>query len=66
VFVQHKLPLAWCPKYRKPILEEPKVKVFLEDRMHTIADAKEYEILEIRLCQTIYTYSFRLHLLKPL
>ena len=41
--------LIWCPKYRKPILAEPKVKTFLEDQMHTIADAKEYEILELQI-----------------
>ncbi|MCJ7637794.1 MAG: IS200/IS605 family transposase, partial [Nitrososphaeraceae archaeon] len=41
--------LIWCPKYRKPILAEPKVKTFLEDQMHTIADAKEYEILELQV-----------------
>lgn len=36
--------LVWCPKYRKPILEEPKVKEFLEDQIHTIAETKNYEV----------------------
>ncbi|PWB51757.1 MAG: hypothetical protein C3F06_10115 [Candidatus Methanoperedenaceae archaeon] len=31
---------------QKPILAEPGVKTFLEDQIHTIADAKEYEIIE--------------------
>ncbi len=41
--------LVSCPKYRKPILEEPNVKTFLEDQMHTIADTKSYEILELQI-----------------
>ncbi len=40
---------VWCPKYRKPILEELKVKTFLEDQMHTIADTKGYQILELQI-----------------
>jgi putative transposase len=41
--------LVWCPKYRKPILKEPKVKTFLEDQVHTIANTKGYEILELQI-----------------
>lgn len=40
---------VWCPKYRKPILEEPRVKEFLEDQIHTIAETKEHEILALEV-----------------
>jgi len=33
----------WCPKYRKPILEEVGIKEFLEDQIYTIAATKECE-----------------------
>ena len=38
-----------CPKYRKPILEEPRVKEFLEDQIHTIAETMEQEILALEV-----------------
>lgn len=41
--------LVWCPKYRKPILEDPKVKEFLEDQIHTIAETKDYEVLALEV-----------------
>ncbi len=39
----------WCPKYRKPILEEPGLKEFLEDQIQTIAATKEWEILALEI-----------------
>ena len=41
--------LVWCPKYRKPILEEAKVKEFLEDQIATIAETKEYVVLALEV-----------------
>jgi putative transposase len=41
--------LVWCPRYRKPILEEPRVKEFLEDQIATIADTKGYEVLALEV-----------------
>jgi putative transposase len=41
--------IVWCPKYRKPILEDKRVKEFLEDQMHTIAETKDYEMLELKV-----------------
>ena len=41
--------LVWCPKYRKPILEEPTVKEFLEDQIATIAEAKGYMVLALEV-----------------
>jgi putative transposase len=41
--------LVWCPKYRKPILEKPEVKQFLEDQIHTIAATKNYEVLALEI-----------------
>ena len=40
---------VWCPRYRKPILEEPRVKEFLEDQIATIADTKGYEVLALEV-----------------
>lgn len=40
--------IVWCPKYRKEILTG-KVKVFLEDQIQTIAETKEWEILELQV-----------------
>jgi putative transposase len=39
----------WCPKYRKPILEEAGIKEFLEDQIHTIAATKECEVLALEV-----------------
>lgn len=39
---------VWCPKHRKPILVG-KVKDFLEEQLHTIAETKGYEILELKV-----------------
>lgn len=41
--------LVWCPKYRKPILEEANVKEFLKDQIHTIAATKECEVLALEV-----------------
>jgi len=41
--------LVWCPKYCKPILENKKVKEFLEDQIHTIAKTKDYEVLALEV-----------------
>lgn len=41
--------LIWCPKYRKPILEKPEVKQFLEDQIYTIAAAKSFEVLTLEI-----------------
>jgi len=41
--------LVWCPKYRKPILKETRVKEFLEDQIYTIAATKECEILALEV-----------------
>lgn len=40
---------VWCPKYRKPILEDQRVKEFLEDQIRTIAETKGYSILELKI-----------------
>lgn len=40
--------IVWCPKYRKPILTG-KVKTFIEDQLETIAQTKEYKILESKV-----------------
>ncbi len=39
----------WCPKYRKPILEEAGIKEFLEDQIHTIAATKECKVLALEV-----------------
>ncbi len=49
----------WCPKYRKPILEEAGVKEFLEDQIHTIAATKECEVLALEVMPDIFTSSFQ-------
>ena len=41
--------LVWCPKYRKPILEKPEVKQFLEEQIHTIAATKDFEVLALEV-----------------
>jgi putative transposase len=41
--------LVWCPKYRKPILEKPEVKQFLEEQIHTIAATKGFEVLALEV-----------------
>jgi len=41
--------LVWCPKYRKPILEKPEVKQFLEEQIHTIAATKGFEVLALEI-----------------
>ena len=41
--------LVWCPKYRKPILGEAKVKAFLEDQIATFAETKGYEVLALEV-----------------
>jgi putative transposase len=41
--------LVWCPKYRKPILENPEVKQFLEEQIHTIAATKGFEVLALEV-----------------
>jgi len=41
--------LVWCPKYRKPILETPEVKQFLEEQIHTIATTKGFEVLALEV-----------------
>ena len=40
---------VWCPKYRKPVLEERGVKEFLEDQVHTIAATKDCEVLALEV-----------------
>ena len=40
--------IALYPKYRKPILTG-KVKTFVEDQLETIAQTKEYKILEAKV-----------------
>ncbi len=39
----------WCPRYRKPILEEAGIKEFLEDQIYTIAATKECEVLVLEV-----------------
>jgi putative transposase len=39
----------WCPKYKKPILEEAGIKEFLEDQIYTIAATKEWEVLALKV-----------------
>ena len=39
----------WCPKYRKPILEELGIKEFLEDQIYTIAATKDCEVLALEV-----------------
>ena len=39
--------LVWCLKYGKPILEEIKVKAFIEDQIATIAETKGHEVLAL-------------------
>jgi len=41
--------LIWCPKYRKPILEKPEVKQFLEEQIYTIAATKGFEVLALEV-----------------
>ena len=41
--------LVWCPKYRKPILEKPEVKQFLEEQIYTIAATKGFEVLALEV-----------------
>ncbi len=41
--------LVWCPRYRKPILEEAEVKWFLEDQIYTIAATRECEVLALEV-----------------
>jgi putative transposase len=41
--------LVWCPKHRKPILEEPEVKQFLEEQIYTIAATKGFEVLALEV-----------------
>lgn len=41
--------MVWCQKYRKPILEDPKVKEFLGDQITTIAETKECEVLALEV-----------------
>lgn len=41
--------LVWCPKYRKPILEKPEIKQFLEDQIRTIAATKGFEVLALEI-----------------
>lgn len=40
--------IVWCPKYRKKVLEG-KIKEFIEDQIHTIAETKNYEVLELQV-----------------
>jgi putative transposase len=40
--------IVWCSKYRKAILTG-EVKQFLEEQLETIAETKEYKILEMRV-----------------
>ena len=40
--------IVWCPKYRKAILTD-KVKQFLEEQLETIAETKNYKLLEMRV-----------------
>lgn len=39
---------VWCPKYRKAVLVD-EVKTYLEECLATIADAKGYTILELKV-----------------
>ncbi len=39
----------WCPKYRKPILEEAGIKEFLEDQIRIIVATKECEVLALEV-----------------
>ena len=41
--------IVWCPKYRKPILEEANVKEFLEDKIATIAETKGHWVLALEV-----------------
>ena len=40
--------IVWCPKYRKAILEG-KIKEFLQDQILTIAETKNYGVLELQV-----------------
>jgi putative transposase len=40
--------IVWCPKYRKPILKG-NVKQFLKTCFETIAETKEWKILELQI-----------------
>lgn len=38
----------WCPKYRKSILKG-KIKEFLKDQIDTIAETKNWKVLELKI-----------------
>ena len=40
--------IVWCPKYRKPILTG-NIKQFLKTCLETIAETKEWKILELQI-----------------
>jgi len=39
---------VWCPKYRKSILKG-KIKEFLKDQIDTIAETKNWKVLELKI-----------------
>ncbi|MCS3923770.1 IS200/IS605 family transposase [Methanosalsum natronophilum] len=40
--------IVWCTKYRKQVMND-ELKQFLDDQIRTIADSKEWEILELEV-----------------
>lgn len=40
--------IVWCTKYRKQVMND-ELKEFLDDQIRTIADSKEWEILELEV-----------------
>ena len=40
--------IVWCTKYRKQVLTD-ELKQFLDDQLRTIADSKEWEVIELEV-----------------
>jgi len=41
--------LVWCPKYRKSVLDNPKIKEFLQEQIYTIAETKGFEVKNLQI-----------------